>query len=81
MRPLHPLTCRIRGEYIEMPGLRLTPRQACRLWQLDAPTCDGILGDLLQEGFLTRTRDGAFVKTDAGESRPAPDVNARFESV
>jgi hypothetical protein len=26
---------RVKGEYLEMPGLRLTPAQAQRLWGLD----------------------------------------------
>ena len=29
---------RIHGEYMEMPGLRLTIAQACRLWNVDAAT-------------------------------------------
>ena len=29
------LVQRVRGEFREMPGLRLTFAQACRLWQLD----------------------------------------------
>ena len=28
---------RIRGEFREMPGLKLTIAQAARLWQLDPP--------------------------------------------
>jgi hypothetical protein len=43
---------RIRGEYLEMPGLRLTLRQACRLWQLDQATCEAVLSKLLEERFL-----------------------------
>ncbi len=35
------LLARIRGEYDEMPGLRLTFPQACRLWQIDGTTCLG----------------------------------------
>lgn len=55
---------RIRGEYNEMPGLRLTPAQARRLWDLDATTCQAALDDLIQSGFLQCTRDGTFVRTD-----------------
>ena len=55
------LAARIRGEYREMPGLRLTLAQACRLWQLDATTCEGVLDVLLADRFLRRTVDGAFV--------------------
>ena len=54
------LLARIRGEYSEMPGLRLTFEQACRLWQIDAATCCSVLENLVAEGFLHRTHDGAY---------------------
>ena len=54
---------RIQGEFLEMPGLCLTPLQACRLWGLDRETCHTVLSRLVDQKFLTRTRDGAlFVK-------------------
>jgi hypothetical protein len=37
---------RIRGEFLEMPGLRLTPRQASRLWAVDASTSEFVLDSL-----------------------------------
>jgi hypothetical protein len=55
---------RVQGEYTEMPGLRLTPAQAQRLWGLDRAACDTLLGALVDSKFLFRTRDGAFVRTD-----------------
>ena len=55
---------RVQGEYIEMPGLRLTTAQAQRLWGLDRTACDTLLGALVDAKFLFRTRDGAFVRTD-----------------
>ncbi len=55
---------RVRGEYNEMPGLRLTPAQAQRLWGLDRADCDALLGALVESKFLFRTRDGAFVRTE-----------------
>ena len=55
---------RVQGEYIEMPGLRLTPAQAQRLWGLDRAACDTLLGALVDAKFLFRTRDGAFVRSD-----------------
>lgn len=61
MRPIHPLANRIRGEYHEMPGLRLTLTQACRLWQVDRAECQATLDALVAEGFLARTPDGVFM--------------------
>lgn len=55
------LIARIRGEYQEMPGLRLTFAQACRLWQVDPTTCETVLEILVKEGFLACTQAGAFV--------------------
>jgi hypothetical protein len=55
---------RVRGEYLEMPGLRLTSAQAQRLWGLDRVSCDALLGALVDSKFLFRTRDGAFVRTE-----------------
>jgi hypothetical protein len=55
---------RVQGEYIEMPGLRLTPAQAQRLWGMDRAACDALLGALVEAKFLFRTRDGAFVRSD-----------------
>lgn len=55
---------RIRGEFLEMPGLRLTPKQAQRLWRLDERSCAAVLGALVDARFLSRTRDGAFVLDD-----------------
>jgi Fic family protein len=53
---------RIRGEYLEMPGLRLTMSQAQRLWDLDRRTCEALLDKLVSVHFLSRTRDGSFVR-------------------
>ena len=55
-----PITELIRGEFREMPGLLLTPAQACRLWSLDASTCHSALTKLVEEGFLSRRSDGTY---------------------
>ena len=55
---------RIQGEYIEMPGLRLTAAQAQRLWGLERDVCDALLGALVDAKFLSQTRDGAFVRLE-----------------
>jgi hypothetical protein len=52
---------RVRGEYREMPGLRLTLPQACRLWQVAGPACESVLEALVNEGFLLKTSQGAYV--------------------
>lgn len=58
------LLYRIRGEYLEMPGLRLTLKQASRLWQMDTAICASALMRLVADGFLTCTRTGAYRRQD-----------------
>jgi len=62
---------RVQGEFLEMPGLRLTQAQACRLWGLDAASCDALLGALVDANFLFRTRDGAFMRVESTTSAKA----------
>ena len=56
---------RIRGEFLEMPGLRLTPRQAARLWAVDHTTSERLLDHLAVSGFLARTHEGAYLRSSA----------------
>jgi hypothetical protein len=63
------LIARIKSEFLEMPGLRLTESQAQRLWAVDADACGEILRVLVGAGFLFKTRDGAFMRVEY--SRPA----------
>lgn len=53
---------RVRAEFIEQPGLRLTEAQAARLWHLDQPTCSRVLTTLTDGAFLKRGFDGRFLR-------------------
>ena len=55
---------RVKGEFLEMPGLRLTESQARRLWGLDNQSCAALLNALVDANFLFRTRDGAFMRVE-----------------
>ena len=46
------LHVRIRAEFMEMPGLKLTIPQAARLFNLDAVRCERVLGALVDSGAL-----------------------------
>lgn len=61
------IVSRVKGEFLEMPGLRLTEPQARRLWALEPSLCSAVLTELVDNGFLLRTRDGAFVRVDVAE--------------
>jgi hypothetical protein len=56
---------RVRGEFNEMPGLRLTPAQAARLWQLEASVCEQVIERLVRSSFLRWTSCGAVVRTQS----------------
>jgi hypothetical protein len=67
------LLTRIRAEYLEMPGLRLTLQQAQRLWGVERALCKMVLDALVDEKFLHVKADGAFARlTDGVVSRPRP---------
>ena len=61
--PFANLVRRVRGEYLEMPGLRLTTPQARCLFGLDDQTLAMVLAVLLDAKFLSRTLDGRLVMT------------------
>jgi len=58
----HLLLDRMRAEFIEMPGLRLTVKQAQRMWSLDERMCIELLDTLAHEGFLEVRRPGAYAR-------------------
>lgn len=57
---------RIRGEYTELPGLRLTRAQAQRLWGLDERTCTRLMESLVEDRFLCRRNDGTYARFAGG---------------
>jgi hypothetical protein len=64
---------RISGEYLEMPGLRLTCQQAQRLWGLDHETCTELLSELVASRFLARTSNGQYARmADGAPTLPRP---------
>jgi hypothetical protein len=71
------LVQRVRGEYREMPGLRLTFAQACRLWQMDADSCQAVLTRLVRDGVLLQTRNGHYIAMPS--SRPVAATLDRSE--
>jgi hypothetical protein len=52
----------IQMEYLEMPDLKLTLRQAKRLFDLPLELCENALSTLVSVGFLVQTRDGSFLR-------------------
>ena len=58
----HALVDRVRSEFIEMPGLRLTPAQAARLWGMDQSSCHTVISTLVSTAFLRWTPTGMVVR-------------------
>jgi hypothetical protein len=54
------LVQRIREEFEEVPGLRITIEQGVRFWALDVETCQFVLTHLHGTGFLAKTVDGRY---------------------
>ena len=60
---LESIVSRIREEFREMPGLRLTPAQATRLWGLEDKTCAAVIDRLVASAYLRWTDTGAVTRT------------------
>ncbi len=53
---------RVRAEYLEMPDLRLTVRQAQRLCGLDETLSKRLLDALVEAKFLCVKPDGTYIR-------------------
>lgn len=61
---IHALAVRVRSEFNEMPGLRLTLPQAARLWGLEPPACRVVIEALVGSSFLRWTPRGAITRAE-----------------
>jgi hypothetical protein len=59
---MNELVGRIRAEFLEMPGLRLTVLQASRLWGIEEETCQRVINALVDSSFLRWTRPGTVAR-------------------
>jgi DNA-binding GntR family transcriptional regulator len=67
---------RIRAEFQEMPGMRLTAEQLERLSGVDRAVCQCVLDDLVRAKFLDRLPNGSYGRlsdTSKSESRVLHD--------
>ena len=70
---LPPILQRLRAEYLEMPGLSLTPVQVQRLCGIDEGACEAALRELVDAGFLSVRPDGSIARIGGQEiARPRP---------
>ena len=61
---LERIVSRVREEFREMPGLRLTPAQATRMWGLEDADCRRVIDTLVAAEFLRWTPRGAVTRID-----------------
>jgi hypothetical protein len=59
-RVLMKLAQRIREEFEEAPGLRITVPEGSRFWGLEEKTCGEVLARLVAAGFLARSADDRY---------------------
>jgi hypothetical protein len=53
---------RVRAEFVEMPGLTLTVRQASRLFGLDQKICHEVVNRLIDVDFLRWSSAGVVAR-------------------
>jgi len=71
VRTRETVTERLRAEFIEMPGLRLTSEQVQRLCGVERRVCQMVLDALVDAKFLARAPDGAYARlTDGAVAYP-----------
>ena len=58
------VTRRVREEFREMPGLRLTPAQATRLWGLEQEVCRQVIDALIAAAYLRWTSAGSVTRSE-----------------
>jgi hypothetical protein len=54
----------IGAKFDSLPRLSLTVAQAMRLWAIDADIAERVLDSYVESGYLTRTADGRFHRSD-----------------
>jgi hypothetical protein len=57
---------RLRAEFMEMPGLRLTPEQVQRLCGVERAMCRAALKELVDSGLLRVNADGTYGRRTEG---------------
>jgi hypothetical protein len=66
------LALRVRAEFLEMPGLRLTLAQAQRLWALDHDACIRVVDVLVSRSVLRRAGEAIMLSSSHHLWQPEP---------
>jgi hypothetical protein len=78
--PHNTLVTRIRAEYLEMPGLRLTLEQAQRLCGVERALCRRVLNALVADRFLCVKSNGMYARLTDGDASRSRPIKADIEA-
>jgi hypothetical protein len=71
MKTTQDVISRIRAEFLEMPGMKLTRQQVQRFCGIESTLCQAVLDALVDERFLSVRPDGSYGRLTEGDvSRP-----------
>jgi hypothetical protein len=71
MQTIGDIADRIRAEFVEMPGLRLTRGQVERLCGIESKLCQAVLDALVETQFLGVSADRYYARLSSGPLRAA----------
>ena len=71
---------RIRSEFLEMPGMRLTAAQVQRLCGIDNLICEAVLAALVDSNFLSHHADGMYSRLTVDSMRRPIPLKATLRS-
>jgi hypothetical protein len=75
------LVDRLRSEFLEMPGLRLTCEQTQRLCGVERAVCQSVLDALVDAKFLCVKPDGSYARlTDGADPARAHPAKASLRT-
>ncbi len=77
MRTIDDVLTRVRAEFVEVPGLRLTSGQVQRLCVIEPTVCQLVLRMLVDTKFLCMQSDGVYARLidrDSSRARAGKDT-------
>jgi hypothetical protein len=70
---------RVHAEFLEMPGMRLTPEQVERLSGVDRAVCKSVLDDLVRAKFLSCSPNGSYRRLSDNSTLESQSMNERWQ--
>jgi len=70
MPSVHAIVNRVRAEFLEMPGLRLSAEQIQRLCGIEEHLCVAVLDALVEARFLSANANGTYTRATEGPFEP-----------